>query len=77
MPQPITPVTFIENYYIIYNADNLVLYGLTQNCYERFEIPSSLVFGLSQKNFTVDNIFPLIKESEFIEKLLSTLKNII
>ena len=60
-------------YYIVYNADTLVLLGLTQNCYERFGLPSSIVYGLSSKSFTIDNIFKNINDSEFIEKLTSNL----
>ena len=50
-------------YYIVYNADTLVLVGLTQNCYERFGLPSSIVYGLSSKSFTINNIIIIWNDS--------------
>ena len=48
--------------YILYNPINNLVFGITQNCYQNFGIPPSLVYGNSNNinEFTIKSIIPSI-----------------
>ena len=56
---------------MIYNAETMVLLGLTLNCYDTFGIPSSLAYGISGSSaeFTLDSIIPELSFPEKEEEL--------
>ncbi|KAM3130308.1 hypothetical protein pb186bvf_017604 [Paramecium bursaria] len=60
-----------EVHYIIVNANNWAILGITQSCYTKFGIPSSLVYGNSTNSneFTLDNIAPELADSKNNEDL--------
>lgn len=49
-----------KEYYMIYNPDNGILYGITENCYNSFGINSNFVVGhfTNSKEFNVETIAP-------------------
>lgn len=49
-----------HTHYIIYNADNNLICGITAGCKSRFGIPTSLVYGNSKENneLSMEEIFP-------------------
>eukprot|EP00828_Plagiopyla_frontata_P032712 TRINITY_DN4257_c0_g1_i4.p1 TRINITY_DN4257_c0_g1~~TRINITY_DN4257_c0_g1_i4.p1 ORF type:complete len:613 (+),score=116.35 TRINITY_DN4257_c0_g1_i4:1233-3071(+) len=65
---------FID-YYIIYNADNGLLYGISDNCKADFGIIPQLVYGhpKNQFEFTIDSIFDNIMDPENYDSMKSAL----
>ena len=50
---------FLKKYfYLVYRVGDDLLLGITENFYYELGIPSSIVYGFSQKNFSADGIIP-------------------
>ena len=58
---------------MVYNAETLVLLGITQNCYYSFGIPASLAYGVSASSaeFNLDSIISELSISEKEEEMRS------
>ena len=57
--------------YILYNSNTNALLGITQNCYDHFGIPASLVFGNGNNTseFALDSIMPEVFDQINYESL--------
>ena len=56
-------------HYIIYGAENSLVYGVTYGCYQHFGIPASLIYGndASSNEFTIDTILPELNSQNLDE----------
>lgn len=61
-------------HYLIYNANSLVIMGITYSCFQSFGIPASLVYGntTNTNEFTLDAVSPELADSKNFDDLKTT-----
>ena len=61
-------------HYMIFNANTLVIMGITYSCFQSFGIPAQLVYGntTNTNEFTLDAIAPELADIKNFDELKTT-----